>query len=180
MTICGFPSRGLTKCGLALLWALGSVQAHGQVDELELKAAFVYNFLQFVEWPKGSSASLPELTLCVSPFSPLKRQIGALEGKPVQGGPLQVRLLDVPSLGKCRVIVLDGADAEPVFGALRALPAGHGVLTVVDDTNAARSESVFVLGREGGRVVFSINADAAARAGVVISSRLLRLARGAR
>lgn len=178
--MCGFPLRCLTRCGLALLWALGSVQAHGQVGELELKAAFVYNFLQFVEWPKGGSAAPPELTLCVSPFSPLKRQIGALEGKPAQGSPLQVHLLDLPSLGKCRVIVLDAADAEPVFSALRSLPPGHGVLTVVDDTHAAQADAVFVLGREGGRVVFAIHPEAAARAGVVISSRLLRLARGAR
>lgn len=178
--MCGFPLRCLTKCGLALLWVLGSVHAHGQVGEPELKAAFVYNFLQFVEWPKGSTASPPELTLCVSPFSPLKRQIGALEGKPVQGSTLRVLLLDLPSLGRCRVIVLDAADAEPVFGALRSLSPGHGVLTVVDDTDAARAEAVFVLGREDGRVVFSIHPDAAARAGVVISSRLLRLARGAR
>ena len=80
------------------------------------------------------------------------------------------------SLRQCRVVVLSNADVEPALRALRALPATHGVLTVSDELTFVNPEIVIALAQRDGRIVFGINPDAAAKAGLTISSRLLRLA----
>ena len=68
--------------GLCLLGGLvGLAHATNPVEEPDLKAAYIFNFIQFIEWPDNDSAMGSELTVCVSPFSPLKRPLTALEGK---------------------------------------------------------------------------------------------------
>lgn len=177
------PLRLYTKL-VAWLWVAlcavggGASHANEPVGELELKAAYIFNFIQFIEWPDSEADSPQEMGLCVSPFSPLKRPLSALEGKPAgKGRTLRVKLLEPASLRQCRVLVLSNADVEPVLRALRALPAAHGVLTVSDELTFVNPEIVIALAQRDGRIVFGINPDAAAKAGLTISSRLLRLAR---
>jgi len=167
------------------LWALYAVatlaRAAPAVEELDLKAAYVYNFIQFVEWPEGDTAAAHDLTVCVSPFSPLKRPLTALEGKQTsKGRTVRVRLLELTDLRSCRVIVLYNSDVEAVVRLLRAMPPAHGILTVSDELTFVNPEVVIALSQQEGRVVFGISSDAAARAGLNISSRLLRLAKATR
>ena len=165
--------------GLCLLGGLvGLAHATNPVEEPDLKAAYIFNFIQFIEWPDSEADSPQEMGLCVSPFSPLRRPLSALEGKPAsKGRTLRVKLLEPASLRQCRVVVLSNADVEPALRALRALPAAHGVLTVSDELTFVNPEIVIALAQRDGRIVFGINPDAAAKAGLTISSRLLRLAR---
>lgn len=177
------PLRSHTKL-VVWLWvalcAMGGGVSHANepVGELELKAAYIFNFIQFVEWPHSEVESPQEMGLCVSPFSPLKRALSALEGKPTgKGRTLRVRMLEPANLRQCRVVVLSNADVEPALRALRALPAAHGVLTVSDELTFVNPEIVIALAQRDGRIVFGISPDAATTAGLTISSRLLRLAR---
>lgn len=160
-------------------WSLA--RANEPVAEQDLKAAYVFNFIQFIEWPEGDAAASGDLTLCVSPFSPLKRALAALEGKQAaRGRTVRVKLLETASLRQCRVLILHNTDVEPALRALRTLPAAHGVLSISDDLTFVHPEIVIALTEQQGRIVFGINADAAARAGLTISSRLLRLAKAGR
>ena len=77
-----------------------------------------------------------------------------------------MKLLEPASLRQCRVLVLSNADVEPVLRALRALPAAHGVLTVSDELTFVNPEIVIALAQRDGRIVFGINPDAAAKAGL--------------
>lgn len=164
--------------GLCLLGGLGG-QAHAisPVEEPDLKAAYIFNFIQFIEWPDNESAMGSELTVCVSPFSPLKRPLTALEGKAAKGRSVRIRLLEMASVRECRVLILQNADAEQALRALRTLSQGHGVLTVSDELTFVNPEIVIALTQQEGRIVFGISPDAAAKAGLTISSRLLRLAK---
>ncbi|MBT9510771.1 MAG: YfiR family protein [Acidovorax sp.] len=168
------------------LWMLcaagwGVAHANEPVGELELKAAYIFNFIQFIEWPDSDAATASDMTLCVSPFSPLKRPLAALEGKQAaKGRAVRVKLLEPASLRHCRVLILHNADVEPALRALRALPAAHGILTISDELTFTNPEIVIALTEQQGRVVFGINAEAAAKAGLTISSRLLRLAKAGR
>lgn len=177
------PHSKLVKL-VAWLWVAlctagwGATHANEPVGELELKAAYIFNFIQFIEWPDSEGDSAHEMSLCVSPFSPLKRPLSALEGKPAgKGRTLRVRLLEPGNLRQCRVVVLNNMDVEPALRALRTLPAAHGVLTVSDELTFVNPEIVIALAQRDGRIVFGISPDAAAKAGLTISSRLLRLAR---
>ena len=163
------------------LWALScgtGARADALVEELDLKAAYVFNFIQFIEWPENEAVASRDWSICVSPFSPLKRPLSALEGKPArEGQPVRVRLLDIGAVHKCRVVVFSNADVDSVLRALQALPSGHGILTIADEVTFANPEILVTLSHQDGRIVFGISANAASRAGLTVSSRLLRLAK---
>lgn len=163
----------------SLCWA-SMARANGPVGELDLKAAYVFNFIQFIEWPDNdpATATQGDWTICVSPFSPLKRPLIALEGKPARKGrPIRVKLLQIDDLRSCQVVVLHATDVEQVLGALRRLPPQNGILTVAEEVTFASPEIMITLAQQDGRVVFGIRADMAAKAGLSVSSRLLRLAK---
>ncbi|RZJ15292.1 MAG: YfiR family protein [Acidovorax sp.] len=174
--------RHLLWTGLCMLGcAAGLAQAADPVEELDLKAAYIFNFIQFIEWQDGDQAIDGEWSLCVSPFSPLKRHLTALEGKPARKGqPIRVRLLEPGMLRQCRVLILHSSDIEPVLRALRALPSAHGILTVADEVANNSPEIMITLSQQQSRIVFGVNTEAAARAGLSVSSRLLRLAKAAK
>jgi hypothetical protein len=163
------------------LWALcwgPTARADTSAGELDLKAAYVFNFIQFIEWPDNNASGSGDWTICVSPFSPLKRQLTALEGKPARKGRLiRVRLLETRELRRCQIVVMHSADVEQVLGALKSLPAEHGILTIAEEVTFAHPDIMITLYQMDGRVVFGIRADTASAAGLSVSSRLLRLAR---
>lgn len=174
--------RPLLWIGVFLLCCAGRFAHAGDVvEELDLKAAYIFNFIQFVEWQETDQAVDGEWPVCVSPFSPLKRPLTALEGRPARKGqPIRVRLLDPALLRQCKVLILHSSDIEPVLRALRALPSAHGILTVADEPGLSAPEIMITLGQQSSRIVFGVNTDATARAGLSVSSRLLRLSRTAR
>lgn len=178
---CSLHLRTLLWIGLCMLCAgTGLAQAASPVEEQDLKAAYIFNFIQFVEWPDSAQSAEGDWPVCVSPFSPLKRALTALDGKPLRKGRvIRVRLLEPGEMRQCRVLILHSTDADPALRALRALPAPHGTLVVADEGAADQPEIMITLGREAQRIVFGVNTDAANRAGLTVSSRLLRLAKTA-
>lgn len=167
--------------GLCVLACCPWGRAQEKVGENEMKAAYVFNFIQFIEWPQGDGRAGSDWTICVSPFSPLKRTLLALEGRPARkDNPIRIRLWEANELDDCRVLVLHGADTDRALRALRAAPGKAAVLTIADEPATAPAEIMITLHREGDRIVFDINAEAIGKAGLSVSSRLLRLSRGAR
>jgi len=154
-------------------------RAQQPVSEHDMKAAYILNFIQFVEWPTDSPGGAKDWSLCVSALSPLMRPLHALHGKDLPGGQqVRVRLFDPGNAQECRVLVLQGADLERT--AHQPLLGRRGVLTLSDDPAALRAGVMIGLVEQGGRIVFDVDNTAAARAGLVVSSRLLRLARTVR
>lgn len=168
--------------GMCVLACSHLLHAQERIGESDLKAAYVLNFIQFVEWPQGDGIAGTDWIICVSPFSPLKRSLMAWEGKPARkNNPIRIRLWEANELDDCRVLVLNGADTDRALRALRAVPGKTAVLTIADDSTAAPPPDIMItLHREGDRIVFDINADAIGKAGLTVSSRLMRLSRGAR
>lgn len=165
--------------GLCMLGGMaGLVHASLPVDEPGLKAAYIFNFVQFIDWPDGDAGAGSDLTLCVSPFSALKRPLTALEGKPAsKGRTVRIKLLEVAGIRSCRVLILQNSDVEQALQVLRTMPPAHGILTISDELTFVSPDIVIALFQQEGRVVFGISPDAAAKAGLTISSRLLRLAK---
>lgn len=153
--------------------------AQQPVAEHDLKTAYILNFIQFVEWPADSPSSTKDWSLCVSAFSPLLRPLNGLQGKALPNGhTLRIRLFDPGNAQECRVLVLQGADMERVN--YQAMQGRRGVLTLSDDPMALRTGIMIGMTEQGSRIVFDIDNTAASKAGLAISSRLLRLARSVR
>jgi hypothetical protein len=138
--------------------------------EYRVKAAYLFNFLKYVEWP-DTTATGP-LTICVAgrnPFGPVLTD--TISGERIGERTVVARVVVEPD-PNCHVLFVPRTTAAGPYlrGAPRALTVGES-----DDFLADGGAIVFV--QEGANVRFHINEDAAARAGLRISSRLLRLSR---
>ncbi|QNA90008.1 YfiR family protein [Massilia sp. Dwa41.01b] len=152
---------------LAQLALLAPVPAWAQVRDVDLKAAYIYNFVQFTTWPELGRAREP-FFVCASPDSALWASLQAFNGKPVNNRAWST--VDAGSrlkAGSCDVLVLARAADRPA-------PA-QGTLVVRDGAGRGMAAITLVDGDE--QIRFDINTDEATRSGLRFSSKLLRLAR---
>lgn len=175
---------------LASLWVLavalgppGMVGAAGprsdRFAEREVKAVFVYNFAHYVHWPDTPARRPPEaFRYCVLDDELATVLEKVVQGETLDGRPLMVvRRVDPKNLAQCHVLYMDRADlASTANQELVVRAAAAGVLTVSDREDFAAKGGIIALIRKQGRVHPLINLDAAARAQVRISSKLLSLA----
>lgn len=163
--------------GLALTLALGSA-ALGRAQspragEYEVKAAFLFHFVQFVQWPPSSSD-----TICVGivgddPFGPILDQM--VKGEAVQGRSLVVRrATQVEGLGTCEVIFI-GRSQKARIGDILSVLKDAPTLTVGEVDGFARQGGIINFFLEGKKIRFEINPVAARRRGLKVSSQLLTL-----
>lgn len=142
-----------------------------------IKAAFVLNFMKFVEWPK-SAFSGPDapLVLCVSgASSDLIDALQSLDGRSVQGRPLSIRSDIRPGEQQsCNAAYL-GGDAAAMRG--ETINTAGTVLTVGDSPGFAAAGGMIGLYSEDGKIRFEINAGSVQRSALRISSQLMKLAR---
>ena len=150
--------------GGALLLAAPSA---AQVRDVEMKAAYIYNFAQFTTWPENR-ARLP-LAVCADRGGVLWPTLHAYNGKPVQGRPWQLFDSGARPPAGCDLLVL-GRSAPAQAGA-----AAPGMLVVSDGASAAPAAITLVDDDE--QLRFDIDTREAARSGLRVSSKLLRLAR---
>ena len=140
--------------------------------EYEVKAAFLYNFMKFVEWPTRSAAG--PLVICVAGVNPFGRVLAdTVLGESVNGRAIDARVILEPD-SACHVVFTPrGANTGAYLKAAR----GQAVLTVGESEGFIQQGGIVRFFLEGGQVRFEINREAADRAGLRISSRLLQLAR---
>ena len=162
----------------ALIQALGAAPAQAEaVPEDNLKAAFVFNFAVFTEWPAESLGAAAPLTLCLFPGNALQPALAALNDKVVNGHRLVFKPLAAPADPRaCHILVLGSADRER-WGQLRKTLAGASILTVADEGGS--DGAVITLGLENRRIGFAVDLGAARQSHLALSSKLLRLARSA-
>jgi len=162
-----------------LLGILASGICQAQIfNEYQVKAAFLYTFAKFVEWPpKAFSSPSAEIAICVLGDYPFGSFLDdAIRGKSVDGRPLAVyRLTDFPAGHECKILFIAISEHHRM-PALLASAATSGVLTVGDSAEFATEGGVIGLQLEGQRIRLSVNLAAAERAKVRISSRVLSLA----
>lgn len=145
--------------------------------EYEVKAAFLYNIMKFVEWPADSPASQTAvLNLCIlgdDPFGPI---IDGLAGRAVKNKAIVVRRIHtIAQLRDCQVLFISSSERAHLKNVLEAAKTGH-ILTVADTADFVGRGVVVNFSLRDRKVRFAINARAAERSGLKISSQLLKLA----
>ena len=167
--------RGAKMVRAAIAWAilcLAAAPAIAEMREYEVKAAFLYNFARFVDWPGGAAG----ITLCLLNGDPFGGDIDIIAGKPVGVSRLQVRRIDAEQAGGCQIVFIPASQAGRLGRVLEQVRS-RPVLTVGDAAGLAERGAVINFYLEQNKVRFEINIDAARRTGLPISSQLLRLAR---
>ena len=178
----GSWSRALKVASFLLASLLGGLVTEaaerGPVREYQVKAVFLYNFAQFVEWPAGAfeshSSPLVIGILGQDPFGAFLDQ--TIEGERANGRPLVVtRFRNVGEVQQCHILFVSGSEggrAEQIAAALK----GRSILTVCDWEGFARAGAMVRFMTERSRVRLRINLESAKAAGLNISSKLLRSA----
>lgn len=157
----------------AALLGLGGRAFAQDLPEYRLKAAFLYNFALFTEWPAETGTTL---NLCLVGADPFGDEVNGLQGKAVGQRSLAVlRKAAGQSVSGCHVAFIS---APAVAGLPRLLDQirSQPVLTVADSPGAAQQGVALNMGVANNRVTFEANLRAARAAGLTLSSKLLRLA----
>jgi YfiR/HmsC-like len=158
--------------GLAL-FAFATAGLGADLPEYRLKAAFLYNFALFTEWPADVGATL---NLCVYGRDPFGEEINALQGKAVGARRMVVhRVTRVEELTGCQVVFIADASTDGISRVLSTLH-GANVLTVADAPGAAKQGVALNMNVVEDKITFEANLAAARAANVKLSSKLLSLA----
>jgi len=151
----------------------------GHASELRVKAAYLYKFGAFVEWPAQTfSAADAPVVIGVLGADGLADELATLVGgRSLQGRPIGVRRLRAgEGLAGVHMMFI-GPQATGTGGGLLAAARGLHVLTVTDEPPSEVPRGMINFVSDNGRVRFDVCLKAAQQAGLVISARLLAVAR---
>jgi YfiR/HmsC-like len=158
----------------------GGVRGQGNASsEYQVKAAFLFHFAQFVDWPpeafKGADSPI---TYCTAGGDPFEGGLDAsLMGKTIGGRPVRVlHFKEAAESQGCQILFLGIADKKVVSATLGKLN-GSPVLTVGESEHFAQGGGMIGFFLEDNKVRFEINVEAAEHAKLKISARLLALAK---
>ena len=148
------------------------------LDEYQMKAAFLYNFAKFVEWPADSfRAPTDPIVSCVlgeSPFS------GALEraanGRAIGDRTFLIRhILDPQEAASCQILFISSTERRRPRAIFKAINRS-GILTVGEADVFISEGGIANFKVDSGKIRIQINVEAAERQGLRISPKLLSLA----
>jgi hypothetical protein len=165
---------------LIAIFAANAKEMPGQVvaTEDQIKAAYMFNFAKFVEWPAEVFTAAASINFCALGRSAVADEMDSLvSGKSINGHAIKVRHLGRPDeIKDCHLVFLPsgaGKQEQKLFQAAKGL----SVLLVSDAPGFARSGGMIGFITENGKVLFEVNPGSAEEAHLKISSKLLALAR---
>ena len=161
-------------CSLPIF--LPPAQAEGQFEEYQVKSAFLYNFVKFVEWPSETFRdSDSPVKICVLGKDPFGESLDYLRDKNVGSRKLVIERLkrgDAPD--KCQVLFISDSEKNNAAEILRGVRK-RPVLTVGDMKGFLQSGGIINFISKGNQVSSEINLDAAERSKLRVSSQLLQV-----
>jgi hypothetical protein len=172
-------SRALSAVFAPLIFIQMAWVAHGEISkEYQVKAVFLFNFTQFIEWPTntfpGAKAPLTIGVLGTDPFGNFLEE--TVHDESASGHPIIVKHFQrVADIDSCQILFISTSETKRIKTVLGALK-GRKVLTVSDIEGFARSGGMVRFVTEQNKIHFRINLEAVKAAGLTVSSKLLRLA----
>lgn len=166
---------------LAASWVLCQASLAADVNRpapIDVTAAVIYNLLLFIDWPDTATDADKSFRLCLLDGGALETALRKHEGKLVHGLALSLHRVagTEEELLRCRAVVVEAGN--PGATARFAIAAKSQALLVIGEGAGALGQGAMLgIGIEGGRVAFDIDLASLRRAGLVASSKLLRLAR---
>jgi len=163
------------------LFLVGAYNLHSQESghpEYEVKAAYLYNFGRFVGWPsKPPSDEAGSFAICVLGHDPFGTTLDAtLAGEAIDGKSVVLRRISKPQdTSNCRILFISASEGSQLKEILARLDK-MSVLTVSDIPQFTRRGGMVQFILEENKVRFEINLAAAERAGLSLSSQLLKVA----
>jgi hypothetical protein len=165
---------------LGVAWVLvGASCLHAQQanpTEYEVKAAYLYNFGKFVEWPAKVTAASDFFSICVLGEDPFGATFDAIASESINGKKVVVKRITKPQDAvSCRILFVSSSEESRLKEILATLDK-TSVLTVSDISQFTRHGGMIRFVMEGNRVRFEVNLTTAEHAGLTLSSQLLKVA----
>ena len=147
------------------------------VTEPSLKAAFVYNFAMFTEWPPDALPATATFTMCVLGDVPVGDALErTVKGRLLSGRSISVSRVEIDgALRSCHLLYVSDVTAAQIAAILTAVRDAP-VLTISDVDGFARLGGIAHVFVESGKMRFDVNLDPARRSRLQVSSKLLTLA----
>ena len=157
-----------------LLFASIDAQAADYSEEDAVKAAFIFHFAQFVDWPAGRPETI---TIGVLGEDPFNGALESIDGKTVNGRSIRITevLSSDQAINDVQVLIVGWSDENAVASVL-ASAANRPILTIVDLDMFKIEGAIISLFRKGTRQKFGVDRRAANQAGLTLSSQLLQIA----
>lgn len=174
------PVAGAVLAAFLMLVCIDSARAQTQEPnaEYQLKAAFLYNFAKFVEWPAETfpTTSTP-FTVCALGNDPFGTSLDAIAGKTVKDRTLIVkRIRSVTAVNGCHILYVSPNELPQATDLLRSLQKVP-VLTVCDMDGCAETGLMLNMRMADNRVQLDMNLDAVQHTTLKVSSQLIKLTR---
>lgn len=148
-----------------------------ELEEYQIKAAFLYNFARFIEWPEKVFTNNSSINLCILGEDPFNNNLDTIHKKPVRDRILTVRRVNtVQEVRNCQIIFISASEKNNLMHILNELK-GLSIFTIGDTEGFAQQGVIINFYIEQDRVRFEINVNAAKHSKLQISSKLLKLAR---
>ncbi len=159
----------------ALALFTGSSAARAE-SEASVKAAYLFNFAKLVEWPSSAfSSGKAPLVIGVMGREAVGDELARACASATAGGhPVEVRRVSMSEVRDCHLVYVP--ESERGDGAIAAAQ-GAPVLVVGEGENFARRGGALAFVKDSGTLKFDANPAAAARNGLTVSAKLLRVAR---
>ena len=167
--------RHFLRCiAVPVLLALPIAHSYAQISsEQQIKAAFLVNFLKYIEWPSTTTST----TICLFGRDQLGPLLTSYEGRSIAGKELRIRHINGPDqIADCQLVYVPDTE-EARFGAVLRWVENQPALTVSDAEFFTHQGGGIALVRAEGRLQFDVNTNALSRAGLKPSSQMMRLAR---
>lgn len=168
----------LTLTATLALLRPGCAAAQSSADESGIRAAMLLNIARFVDWPASKlDEQHPQFVICLLASDPVDAATEKLlSHQTVDSRPTVIRRVGAnDSVEPCHVLYA-GVASRKTVGRMRSELERASVLTVSELSNKVAADQVLGLPAIGDHVHIEINLQAAQRAGLHISSRILRLA----
>jgi len=176
-TICSRPRIFPALCfAVIALFFFAELVRSAPASEYQVKAAFLFNFAKFVEWPTNvfSDANAP-FVIGVLGQDPFGSQLDdTVRGERINGRPLIVqRYRNIAEIKNCQVLFISSSESNRLDQIVEHLK--HRRILIVTDVDGGNGGVIIRFVKEGNRIRFKIDAQAAKAANLTISSKLLRL-----
>lgn len=157
------------------------LHAQSSPTEYQVKAAYLYNFAKFVEWPPQVMSSGSSFNICVLGRDPFDSTFQAtIAGESIKGKNVLVKRIPRAQDGSgCQILFISSSEEARLKDILGVLDK-TSVLTVSDMPQFTQRGGMIQFVTEANRVRFEVNLTSAERTGLTLSSQLLKVAIGVR